>query len=115
VPEYTFRNIKTGKTRTYQIKMSEYDDFKINHPNLERLIDATMHFNRSSRGFDSLSQKAAKKDAGWGEVLSKIGEQNPHSPLAQEFHRNKSINRIKAENIVEKHAIRQAKARAKRK
>ena len=111
MPLYTFRNKKTGKEKDYQIKLAEYDQFKKDHPELERIIEAKS-FNYTS-DYSSISRKAAKKDKGWGEVLSKIGEQNPHSPLAQEFHKNKSINRIKAETIVDKHVKIQEKQRAR--
>jgi len=114
---YTFKNKRSGKTKEYELKMSEYDQFKEDHPELERIIDMTVFNMKTSHGSVSVTEKAAKKNAGWAEVLSKIGEQNPHSPLAQDHHRNKSIKRIRTEQIVEKHSKIQAdaqKAREKR-
>jgi len=108
MPIYTFKNKRSGKTKEYTIKLSEYDKFKEDHPNLERVFDHTV-FNTRAKGFGSITDQAVKKNAGWGEVLSKIGEQNPHSEVAYEHHRNKTIKRIRTEQIVEKHAKRQAK------
>jgi hypothetical protein len=110
---YTFRNKKTGRTKEYTIRLADYDKFKEDHPELERIIDVVV-LNYSSGGINSLSTQAARKSEGWKEVLTKIGEQNPHSPLAQEFHRNKSVNRIKAETIVDKHVKIQSKQRQAR-
>jgi hypothetical protein len=108
MPTYTFKNKRTGKTKEYTLKISEYDKFKEEHPNLERVIDNTI-FNTKPAGFGSVTDQAVKKNAGWGEVLSKIGQQNPHSVVANDHHRNKSIKRIRSEQIVEKHAKKQAK------
>lgn len=114
MPIYTFKNRKTGRTKEYTIKLADYDQFKADHPELERVIDNTVYAHGITAGAYSATDLAVKKDKGWGEVLAKIGEQNPHSPLAQEHHRNKSIKRIKAEQVVEKHAKKQAEARKRR-
>lgn len=117
MPTYTFKNRKTGKKKEYTMSIKDYDKFKEDHPELERIIDNTaVVFN--SLGINTVTQLAAKKDARWREVLAKIGEQNPHSELNRQYSRNKSIKRIKAEEVVEKHAKIQAKQRdayAKRK
>lgn len=36
---YDFRNKKTGKVKEYDMKISEYDQFVIDHPELERTYD----------------------------------------------------------------------------
>lgn len=113
MPIYTFKNIKTGKIKEYDIKMSEYDQFKLNHPKLERVIDSVGIAFRG-RGDRTVSELAAKRDPVWGEVLSKIGQQNPHSQLNADYTKNKSAKRIKAEQVVEKHAKIQAKQAAAR-
>ena len=113
MPVYTFRNRKTGKTREYEIRLADYDQFKADHPELERIIEApSLAFH--ARGFKTVTEQAAKKDPGWGEVLAKIGQQNPHSDLNSNFTRNKTIKKIKTETIVEKHAKIQAKQAARR-
>lgn len=107
---YTFKNKRSGKSKEYEMRMSEYDQFKIDHPNLERVFDNTavvLH----TLGNKTVSEIAAKKDPGWAEVLSKIGQQNPHTQINQDYTRNKTAKRIKAEAVVEKHAKIQQKQR----
>lgn len=122
MPIYTFKNKRSGKTKEYTIKLADYDKFKEDHPNLERIIDNTIFNKRGFAGAGSITDQAVKRDKGWGEVLSKIGEQNPHSEVAADHHRNKTAKRIKTEQIVEKHNKLQARqvrdareARARRK
>lgn len=113
---YTFRNKKTGKTKEYQMRFSEYDQFKIDNPHLERVID-NVGIGFRGQGNLSVSELAAKKNPAWGEVLAKIGQQNLDSPLNSDFAKNKTNKRLKAEAVVEKHAkiqAEQAKARAAR-
>lgn len=114
MPSYTFRNRKTGKTKEYNIRISEYDQFKADHPELERVQDLVAVAARYARGNKTVTEQAAAKDPGWGEVLAKIGQQNPHSELNSQFTKNKSIKKIKAEAVVEKHAKIQAKQAARR-
>lgn len=110
---YTFRNRKTGRVKEYEMRISEYDQFKEDHPELERVIDGVGIAFRG-RGDRSVTELAAAKNPGWGEVLSKIGQQNPDSQLNSDFSKNKTHKRLKAEAIVEKHAKIQAKQAARR-
>lgn len=109
MPTYTYRNIETGEIEEHFLKLAEYDEFNKNNPQLERVIEG------ASISYSGTTSLISKTDNTWKEVLSKIGEQNPHSPLAQEHHRNKSIKRIRSELIVDKHAKQQRKAREKQK
>lgn len=113
MPIYTFKNKRSGKSKEYEIRLSEYDQFKADHPNLERVFD-TVGIAFHARGTKSVTELAAKRDPGWGEVLSKIGQQNPHSELNANYTKNKTIKKLKAEAIVEKHAKIQAKQAARR-
>lgn len=113
MPVYTFRNKRSGKLKEYEIKLADYDQFKADHPNLERVIDSVGIAFRG-RGDRTVSELAAKKDPGWGEVLAKIGQQNPHSEINSQFTKNKTIKKLKAEAVVEKHAKIQAKQAARR-
>ena len=101
--EYTFKNKKTGKVETYQMRLAEYDAFKENHPNLERWFESAPRMNYRSIGSDF------KPDNTWKEVMSKIGEQNPNSKIADEYTR-KSSKQIKTKQIVEKHLKKAAEA-----
>ena len=112
---YTFRNKKTGKTKEYQMRISEYDQFKKDNPNLERIIDLVgVGFQIAGQGNLTVSELAAKKNPAWGEVLAKIGQQNPDSSLNSDFAKNTTIKRLRAEAVVEKHAKMQEKQRQER-
>jgi hypothetical protein len=110
---YTFRNKRSGKTKDYEMSISEYDQFKADHPNLERVF-TPIGIAFRGRGDRTVTELASKKDPGWGEVLAKIGQQNPHSQLNYDYTRNKSAKRLKTEQIVDKHAKIQAKQAARR-
>lgn len=92
------------------MRMAEYDQFKEDHPELERVIDNTVVV-KNSLGNKTVTELAAKRDPGWAEVLSKIGQQNPHTDLNQNYTKNKTIKKLKAEAVVEKHVKIQQKQR----
>ena len=94
--EYTFKNKKTGKIVTHDIKISEYDEFKKNNPHLERYLESPPAVAYNGKTFTSGT------DNTWKEVLSKIGQQNPASPLAEQYYR-RSNKEVKSKNIVDKH------------
>src|SRR5210317_1613963 len=111
MPTYDSRNRETGEYEEHIIRMSEYDQFVEDHPELERVILSAPSMNYSSHAQGSVTDIAAKKDGGWKEVLQKIGEQNPISEVGEDFHR-KSIKQIKTTEVVNKHADKQAKRKA---
>lgn len=102
MPTYDYKNTKTGKITEHSMKISEIDQFKKDHPELTQVILSAAHFNYSGDHSDPTTS-ATKKHKGWKEVLQKIGEANPHSRVAADHGANKSLNRHKAEQIVEKH------------
>lgn len=106
--EYTFLNTKTKKIEYHDMKMSEYDDFKKNNPQLERYFDEPPTFMDGDApgvsGFDS------KTDGGWKEVLSKIGEKHPGSELDKKYNRT-SVKEVKTREIINKHLTRRKKGR----
>ena len=95
--EYTFKHLKTGKIVTHEMKISEYDEFKKNHPELERYIESAPKLASGDGNFES------KTDDTWKEVLAKIGENHTSSNLADKYRKNKSIKEIKTKQIIDKH------------
>ena len=93
--EYTFKNTKTGKIESYEMKLAEYDEFKINNPHLERYHDTAPIFNYRGK-------KDFKTDNSFKEVMSKIADKFPGSPLADQ-HSKKSIKEVKTREVVNKH------------
>jgi hypothetical protein len=100
--EYTFRNIKTGKIVTHEMRVSEYDVFKEQNPQLERYFESAPAMSyRGSTDF--------KTDNTWKEVMAKIGEQNPSSQIADQYVR-KTTKQVKTRQIIEKHVKKAQKA-----
>lgn len=97
---YTFRDKKTKKISEHEFPMSEYDEFVKNNPNLERYFEDVPAFSYSAIG-DGVG-RGLKTDNTWKEVLHKISEQNPRSPLADE-HLRKDSKRIIVDKTIEKH------------
>jgi hypothetical protein len=76
---------------------TKLDEFKENNPHLKQQISALNIIGGTG--------DRVKTDAGFKEVLSKIGEGHPGSPL----NTNKSIKDIKTKEIVKKHIHKQRK------
>ena len=101
--EYAFKVTETGEIVKYDMKISEYDSFKLKNPHLERYFDEPPVFMdgdaAGASGFKS------KLDGGFQEVLSKVAEAHPASELAKNTDYNRrSIKEIKTREIMTKHA-----------
>jgi hypothetical protein len=107
MPTYEFVNTKTKQIEEHTMSVSAYDQFKADNPHLERYYSDAPLFSYSGTG--DLAGK--KTDNTWKEVMSKIAEQNPRSPLADRYLK-KNAKRIKTDQIIEKHTKKQAAARA---
>jgi len=100
MPTYEFINIKTNQLEEHFMPISVYDEFKENNPHLKRYIDNAPMFSYSGAG--DLSGK--KTDNTWKEVMHKIAEQNPRSPLAEKVLR-KDTKRVKTDQVLKKHKV----------
>lgn len=94
---YTFRNTKTGKIEEHVMSMSVYDDFKKDNPHLERYYDTAPIVS-----FGGVGDNISKTDNTFKEVMQKIADQNPRSPLADRF-RRRSAKEVKTEEVLKKH------------
>jgi len=103
MPTYEFLNSKTKKIEEHMMSVSAYDQFKADNPHLERYYSDAPMFSYSGTG--DLAGK--KTDDTWKEVMTKIAEQNPRSPLADNVLR-KNTKRIKTDQVLEKHRKKQA-------
>jgi hypothetical protein len=104
MPTYEFVNTKTGKLEEHFMSISAYDSFKEKNPHLERYIESAPGFSYSGTG----DMAGKKTDNTWKEVMHKIAEQNPRSPLADRVLR-KSTKRIKTDQVIEKHLKKKQK------
>ena len=79
---YTFRNTETDEIFEVNIRMSDYDQYKIDNPTHER-------YHASAPAFaDSVRIGVKKTDNGFKEVLQRIHEKTAGSQL------NKTTNQI---------------------
>ena len=102
MPIYEFVNTKTKKLEEHTMSISVYDSFKAENPHLERYYSEAPMFSYSGTG--DLSGK--KNDNTWKEVMHKIAEQNPRSPLAEKVLR-KDTKRVKTDQVFKKHKLLQ--------
>lgn len=100
MPTYEFINRKTKKLEEHVMSVSAYDEFKENNPHLERYIGDAPLFSYSGTG----DFAGKKTDNTWEEVMHKIAEQNPRSPLAEKVLR-KNTKRVKTDQVLKKHKV----------
>lgn len=100
MPTYEFINRKTKKLEEHVMSVSAYDEFKENNPHLERYIGDAPLFSYSGTG----DFAGKKTDNTWKEVMHKIAEQNPRSPLAEKVLR-KNTKRVKTDQVLKKHKV----------
>ena len=102
MPTYEFVNTKTKQLEDHVMSIAAYDQFKADNPHLERYYSDAPMFSYSGTG--DLSGK--KHDNTWKEVMHKIAEQNPRSPLAEKVLR-KDTKRVKTDQVLRKHKLLQ--------
>ena len=98
---------KRGKIKHVQLKITEYDAYVAAHPELTRYLESAPAVSYNGKTFGSLD---AQTDSGFKEVLAKIGESHPNTPLGTKYRKNKTIKDVKTLNIVKKHALKMHKA-----
>lgn len=90
MPTYTFKDTETHQVFDIVMSMSDLDEYKKEYPNHERYFDEVPAL---------ISGTGKQVDGGFKEVLSKISEAHPDSPLAQD-NLKKSIKQVKTEKVV---------------
>jgi len=100
MPTYEFLNKKTKKVEEYTMSISAFEGFVMNNPHLERYYSTAPMFSYSGTG----DFTGKKTDNTWKEVMHKIAEQNPRSPLAENVLR-KDVKRVKTDRVLKKHKV----------
>lgn len=100
MPIYEFLNKKTKKIEEHSMSVKDYDSFKENNSHLERHYSSAPILSYSGVG----DMAGKKTDNTWKEVMSKIAEQNPRSPLADKVLR-KGTKRVKTDQVLKKHGV----------
>ena len=102
MPTYEFINKKTKQLEEHVMSIAAYDQFKADNSHLERYYSDAPPFSYSGTG--DLSGK--KNDNTWKEVMHKIAEQNPRSPMAEKVLK-KDTKRVKTDQVFKKHKLLQ--------
>lgn len=92
MPVYMFKNSESGEVEEHSMRISELDKFKDDNPHLTVHLGAT----RTVSGVGTV-----KTDDGFKEVLHKIAESHPSSPLAEGLG-GRSRAAVKTADVVEK-------------
>jgi len=90
MPTYTFIDKSTEEVFDVIISMRDYDEYLKEHPHHERYFDQAPLL---------ISGHGLRTDDGFKEVLTKISEAHPTSPLAEK-HLKKSIKQVKTERVI---------------
>jgi len=99
MPTYRFIDTKTSEVFESFMKISERDAYLKDNPHIETVMTAPAIVSSSGGSPD---QKAGD---GWKEVLSKVAEAHPGSPVGERYHR-KSIKEARTAQVVKKHVDR---------
>lgn len=95
MPTFKFLNTETNE---------QFEDF-LSNSTKEELLKKNAHIVQMPTAFNIVSMIGSidsKTDNTFKEVLSKISEKHPSSPLAERYAK-KSIKDVKTNNIVERH------------
>lgn len=90
MPTYTFKDIKTQEIFDIVMSMNDLDEYKKEYLNHERYFDEAPKI---------ISGLGSNTDGGFREVLTKISEAHPNSPLADKT-LSKSIKQSKTERVI---------------
>lgn len=99
MPTYTFRDAETDEVFDVFMSMSDYDEYRKQHPTHDRYFDDAPALISGSGSL--------KTDGGFKEVLSRVAEAHPTSPLADQT-LSRSIKQVKTERAVKKWRSQQA-------
>ena len=98
MPLYTFRDKTTGEEWDELLSFSGREEL-LKDPNIEQVITAPAIIS----GISGITHKT---DSGFKDMLSRVAEANPHSPMAQ-THGSKGIRESKTRAAVNKARARQ--------
>lgn len=99
MPTYSFINNETGEEFEMFMKISERDEYLEKNPHIQPVLTAPAIVS----GVSTSTQNRVPD--GFKEVLSKVAENHPSSPLADK-HLTKSIKQARTSQVVKKHVER---------
>ncbi len=99
MPLYTFKDTTTGDEFDLQLKLAEREKILEANPELKQIIT-------KAPATVSGVQGQHKTDGGFNELMSRIGEANPHTPLGR------SVNTHSGRDVAINNAVDRYKKRA---
>lgn len=102
MPTYSVRDNDTGEMEEVFMTYSALQEYLKANPNKESVITSAPSI------IGGTGTSGPKIDSGFNEVLQKVGEAHPGTPLADRYTRS-SIKDIKTKAVVDKHRKRQGK------
>lgn len=100
MPTYVFLNTETNEIEEHFMSYTKLDEFKESNPHLKSQVSAPSIVSGVS--------VRDKRDGGFKEVMSKIGDAHPGSNVHKEYG-TKDIKREKTVGIIKKHRDIQSK------
>lgn len=97
MPTYSFVDTETGEEFDAFMKISEREEFLKENPNIRPILTAPSIVS----GVNSVKDGDSRL-GGFKEVLQKVGEKHPTSPVGERYHR-KSIKEARKADVVKKH------------
>lgn len=94
MPLYEFRNTKTGEIWEEFFSFSQREDYLQSNPDIELVIGAPALIS----GIAGITHK---NDSGFKDLLNRIGNANPTSPLAQQYG-DKGVKASKTRDAINK-------------
>ena len=98
MPTYELYDTKKKKRLEKWMSISEYEKFLKDHPHVVRYFGTAPGFTMDGKSF----MDAPSQLGGFKEVLQKIGENNPDSPLDARYRTPRNTKRVKTDIAVGK-------------
>ena len=95
MPTYTFINLESGIEYDETMPMSEYDEYVKNN-NVQRV------YQPIALSADHLMGVGPKNDSGFNDVMGKIADGNPLSPMADRYGTSKTASQRRARDTFSK-------------
>lgn len=95
MPTYEFYNKVTEEQWEEMMSISAREQFLKDNPDVVQVITAPAFIS-------GISGVTHKNDSGFGDMMSRIAQANPHSPLAEKYG-SKGVKETKVRNVVKKH------------
>ena len=98
MPTYTIRNKDEDEYYDTICSWSELQEFLGNNPHCEKVVTAPAIVS-------GVQGRSFKTDGGFNEVMSKIADSHPNSPLADKVNKTDTIAQNKVRNVAKKHKL----------